>query len=141
MTTFSDKNGHANLLNEVKGIQSANYKLRSLVWVNFPLAYTQLVLIVSWTLYALLLLGSQYINPKCKYPLETIGFFEMDKNRTMCVDVDAPDDTKNRTIAPGDPSTDGEGIDKLRSMIPKAKSFQQLWNPNQRPICTKDLDS
>ena len=109
MTTFSDKNGHANLLNEVKGIQSANYKLRSLVWVNFPLAYTQLVLIVSWTLYALLLLGSQYINPKCKYPLETIGFFGL-RNDTTCLSINT---TAEIRIPADDPSTGKrEGIDE-----------------------------
>ena len=38
---IADDKGHEKLLNEVRGVESANYKLKCLVWVNFPMAYTQ----------------------------------------------------------------------------------------------------
>ena len=38
---IADDKGHEKLLNEVRGVESANYKLRCLVWVNFPMIYTQ----------------------------------------------------------------------------------------------------
>ena len=36
-----DDKGHEKLLNEIKKVESTNYNLRTLVWVNFPMAYTQ----------------------------------------------------------------------------------------------------
>ena len=60
---MADDKGHEKLTYEIKGIGTTNYKLKSLVWVNFPLVYTQTVLMVSWCLYALLLFSSQYIDP------------------------------------------------------------------------------
>ena len=60
---MADDKGHEKLTFEIKGIGTTNYKLKSLVWVNFPLVYTQTVLMVSWGLYALLLFSSQYIDP------------------------------------------------------------------------------
>ena len=59
----ADEKGHEKLVSEIKEVYSTNYKLKSLVWVNFPLAYTQTVLLVTWTLYALLLISTQYIHP------------------------------------------------------------------------------
>ena len=56
--------GHEKLLFEIKGLDSTNYKLRSLVWVNFPLAYTQVVILVSWTLYFLIFVSTLYIEEK-----------------------------------------------------------------------------
>ena len=44
---LADDKGHEKLLNEIKGVESANYKLRCLVWVNFPLAYTQASFILN----------------------------------------------------------------------------------------------
>ena len=38
---LADDKGHEKLLNEIKCVESNNYKLRCLVWVNFPMAYTQ----------------------------------------------------------------------------------------------------
>ena len=38
---IADDKGHEKLLNEIKQVESANYKLKCLVWVNFPMAYTQ----------------------------------------------------------------------------------------------------
>ena len=43
---IADDKGHEKLLNEVRGIESANYKLRCLVWVNFPMIYTQVCYLV-----------------------------------------------------------------------------------------------
>ena len=86
---LADDKGHEKLLNEIKGVESANYKLRCLVWVNFPMAYTQaslilnsplahlnilifvrniiqVVLLVYMTLVVCLLIGSQYIQPLSK---------------------------------------------------------------------------
>jgi len=60
---FIDDKGHEKLLNEVRGVESANYKLRCLVWVNFPMIYTQVVLYVYLTLVICLMIGSQYITP------------------------------------------------------------------------------
>ena len=48
---IADDKGHEKLLNEVRGVESANYKLRCLVWVNFPMIYTQVCdLVVKKTL-------------------------------------------------------------------------------------------
>ena len=43
MAVFSlaDDKGHEKLLNEIKKVENTNYNLRTLVWVNFPMAYTQ----------------------------------------------------------------------------------------------------
>ena len=83
---LADDKGHEKLLNEIKQVESANYRLRCLVWVNFPMAYTQaslllnshldlfeylifvsknlqVVLLVYMTLVVCLLIGSQYIEP------------------------------------------------------------------------------
>jgi len=60
---FIDDKGHEKLLFEIKNVESTNYKLRCLVWVNFPMAYTQVVVLVYMTLVACLLFGSQYIVP------------------------------------------------------------------------------
>ena len=38
---LADDKGHEKLLNEIKKVESTNYNLRTLVWVNFPMAYTQ----------------------------------------------------------------------------------------------------
>ena len=38
---ISDDKGHEKLLMEIKRIESANYKLKCLVWINFPIIYTQ----------------------------------------------------------------------------------------------------
>ena len=61
---------------------------------------------MSWTLYVLLLLGSQYINPKCKNPPDTIGFFGI-ANRTHCVPVHPTNETLENLDA-ADPSTKKE---------------------------------
>ena len=37
----ADDKGHEKLLNEIRKLENTNYNLRTLVWVNFPMAYTQ----------------------------------------------------------------------------------------------------
>ena len=39
--SLADDKGHEKLLNEIKKVENTNYNLRTLVWVNFPMAYTQ----------------------------------------------------------------------------------------------------
>ena len=37
----SDERGHEKILMEIKNVDSFNYNLKCLVWVNVPIAYTQ----------------------------------------------------------------------------------------------------
>ncbi len=71
----ADLRAYCHLLDEMKRIDLKNYTLKCLVWVNFPMAYTQTVFLMSYAFFACLLLGSQYICP-LKENYEKLGFSE-----------------------------------------------------------------
>ena len=58
-----DMNVVMQLLNSFENIVNSNRKLLNYGWINFPLAYTQVVNITTYFYFMAALLGRQYLEP------------------------------------------------------------------------------